>query len=178
MLRDPTKRHAIVVYESMFGNTEAVARAVGDGLATRFDVVDVVSVATAPTALDAFDVVVVGGPTHAFGLTRTNTRAAARDQGASGEADRGIREWLADVAAPTSPTVAVSFDTRIRKPLLLGSAARGIRRRLRRLGFDADAAISFTVTATPGPLDDGELDRARKFGATIALQEAARSPQP
>ncbi len=50
MERDPTRRRALVVYESMFGNTAAVARAIGDGLGTRFDAVEVVDVSAAARA--------------------------------------------------------------------------------------------------------------------------------
>ena len=119
----------------MFGNTAAVARAIGDGLRPRFDAVEVVDVTAAPLRLDAYDLVVVGGPTHAFGPSRPSSRRSARDQG-SGAADRGVREWLAEVAAPAAPApAAAAFDTRLRSRFPTGSAARGIGRRLRRLGF-------------------------------------------
>ena len=49
MERDPSRPRALVVYESMFGNTAAVARAIGDGLRPRFDAVDVVDVTAAPS---------------------------------------------------------------------------------------------------------------------------------
>ena len=65
---------ALVVYESMFGNTEAVARAVADGLAEMHDV-DLREVSQAPIAVIArVDLIVVGGPTHAFSLSRPATR--------------------------------------------------------------------------------------------------------
>src|SRR5687767_14509631 len=63
---------ALVVYESMFGNTSAVATAIATGLSTRMGV-DLVEVAAAPAALDAgVDLVVAGGPTHAFSMSRPN----------------------------------------------------------------------------------------------------------
>ena len=167
MERDPSRPRALVVYESMFGNTAAVARAIGDGLRPRFDAVDVVDVTAAPRVLDAYDLVVVGGPTHAFGPSRPGTRRSAREQGASA-ADRGVREWLAEVVAPVSPApAAASFDTRLRSRFPTGSAARGIRRRLRRLGCRVGAMASFTVTGTEGPLAPDELDTARRFGSSI-----------
>ena len=68
---------ALVVYESMFGNTEAVARAVADGLAEMHDV-DLREVSQAPTeVIGRVDLIVVGGPTHAFSLSRPATRASA-----------------------------------------------------------------------------------------------------
>ena len=59
---------ALVVYESMFGSTRAVAQAVADGI-TSIMPVEVVEVASAPDPSTlAVDVLVVGAPTHAFGL--------------------------------------------------------------------------------------------------------------
>jgi hypothetical protein len=68
---------AVVVYESMYGNTHLVADAIATGLATACQV-DVVPVERADRqVLDGADLVVVGGPTHAHGMTRASTREAA-----------------------------------------------------------------------------------------------------
>lgn len=87
---------ALVVYKSMFGNTQAVARAVADGIATHGSV-DVREVASAPDlgATDA-DLVVVGAPTHAFSLSRAGTRqdAATKSGRQVISEGRGVREWL------------------------------------------------------------------------------------
>ena len=73
---DPPLVHALVVYESMFGNTAAIARAIADGLAAKLDV-QIVEVSKAPTTLGEIDLVVAGGPTHVFGLSRPSTRRSA-----------------------------------------------------------------------------------------------------
>ena len=73
---DPPLVHALVVYESMFGNTAAIARAIADGLCSRLDV-EIVEVSKAPTRLGEIDLVVAGGPTHVFGLSRPSTRRSA-----------------------------------------------------------------------------------------------------
>ena len=167
MKREPLRERVMVVYESMFGNTEAIARSISDGIASQGATVIVHDVESAPDQVDHVDMLIVGGPTHAFGLSRPNTRQAARAQGAAGGADHGVREWLSRLERPSRPIAAACFDTRVRKPLLFGSAARGIRRRLRRLGFDVVKPVSFTVTDTPGPLAQGELERARDWGASL-----------
>lgn len=61
------------------------------------------------------------------------------------------------------------FDTRAHKPeLLVGSAAHGMARRLQKRGFRmATEPKSFFVTATPGPLEDGELERAAEWGKAL-----------
>ncbi len=167
---------AVVVVESMFGNTEAVARAVADGLSDLF-VVDVVRVADAPAIIpDDVQLLVVGGPTHAFGLTREGTRLAARDQGAkpSTGVEVGLREWLGGLQPHPTALAAATFDTRIKKPGVPGSAARGAMRRLRRLGLRAAARpTSFYVAGMSGPLLGGELARARGWGSNLATTAAA-----
>ena len=93
---------ALVVYESMFGNTEAVARAVAEGLsgAGQPVEVDLREVAQAPSPVTGpVDLIVVGGPTHAFSLSRPSTRADAVKQGAPTRAtEQGLREWLSRLA--------------------------------------------------------------------------------
>lgn len=167
---------AMVVFESMFGNTEAVARAIADGLSTGMHV-DVVPVAAAPVTLDDVTLLVVGGPTHVFGMSRTTTRADAVKQGAhpSGGSELGVREWLARLQ-PGASTVAVAFDTRVKKRGMPGSAARGVQKQLRRLGFPIAApARSFAVAGTPGPLLDGELQEARDWGKALAAEARANT---
>ena len=80
---------AVVVYESMYGNTHLVADAIGAGLSTVCDV-SVVPVAQAdPAVLAGADLVVIGGPTHAHGMSRPSTRKAAVE--AAGKPVGGLR---------------------------------------------------------------------------------------
>jgi hypothetical protein len=170
---------ALVVVESMFGNTRQVAEAVAEGLRESriVEVVEVVDVAAAPSAPSA-DVLVLGGPTHAFGMSRPATRADAVARGASvSERDRstGLREYLDALRHASQPSVVATFDTRIRKRGLPGSAARAARRRLVRAGSRAPLPPeSFFVADVAGPLLPGELDRARAWGARLAGAVAAR----
>lgn len=94
---------AVVVVETLFGNTRAVADAVAQGLAVRADVT-VVDVADASReALEGADLVVVGGPTHAHGMSWPRTREAGVEQASTKGAQverpegTGLREWFADV---------------------------------------------------------------------------------
>lgn len=118
---------AFIIVESMFGNTSAAATAAAGGLSTSF-ATEVVEVAQAPTGVtDDVQLLVLGGPTHAFGMTRASTRDDAARQGA--DTDRasgiGIREWLDAWERVSSTAVAATFDTRVRKRGVPGSAARG-----------------------------------------------------
>lgn len=170
-MTDEGARKALVVYESMFGNTEQVARAVADGLRSHLDV-DVVEVSEASMPLEeAVDLVVVGGPTHAFSMTRQNTREDARRQGATaGSPELGIREWIDHLKdGPHSERVA-TFDTRVTKVRHLpGSAAKSAAKSMRKHGYAATGKPqSFYVEDTPGPLVEGELERAKAWGEELA----------
>ena len=74
---------ALVVYESVFGDAKQIALAIAEGLATRLPV-DVVTARDAPAQVPAdVRMLVVGGPTHAFGMPREATReGAVKDYGA------------------------------------------------------------------------------------------------
>jgi len=167
----------LVVYESMFGNTREIAKAVAEGLADA-GTVDLVEVGAAPAVLpDDVDLLVVGAPTHAFGLSRPSTRKSAAGQAVGEVVSTGIglREWLEGLRPNDKTVVVTAFDTRVKVPLMPGSAARRALGRLRGLGFPALArSASFYVTGTPGPLREGELDRARQWGARLAAAHSAR----
>lgn len=168
----------LVVYESMFGNTRAVAEAIARGL-TSAAVADVelCEIGAAAKTLDPdLDLVVAGGPTHAHGMTT----ARSRQDAAHRAGDRllvsrggGLREWLATVACGTArPSMAI-FDTRIKGPgILWGSAARAADRLAREHGFHSFVTPeSFLVGGPSGPLFDrvldGELGRAERWGADL-----------
>jgi hypothetical protein len=172
---------ALVVYESMFGNTGLIAEAIADGLA-RHGVVEAAEVGTASLLLSAeVDLLVVGGPTHAFGMSRPGTRSSAKDQTEAPLVSPriGIREWLEGLARPRHRVSSAAFDTRIDKPRFPGSAAAGAAKRLRRLGFHQTMAPeSFFVVGGTGPLLAGEYERAHRWGelvgSTVAETETAR----
>lgn len=168
---------ALVIYESMFGNTRTVAEGIAEGCRSAGFATSLVEVSLAPTRIpDDVALVIVGGPTHAFGLTRPRTRQDAARQADGGlvSSGDGLREWLEGVGPPSAGVRAAAFDTRIDKPRVPGSAARGAERRLRRLGFGGLApAESFYVTGTKGPLLEGERARAGRWGEAIALKARA-----
>jgi hypothetical protein len=171
--------NALVVYESMYGNTRAIAEAVGVGLGDS----PVRSVQDATMSPDQRDLVVVGGPTHMHGLATALSRrlaaeAAKEDGHAALEpgatAELGLRGWLRDLAAADGIRAA-AFDTRLdRSPALTGAAARGIARRLRGRGYDVIATESFLVEDAEGPLADGELERARAWGEDLGRRLEGR----
>lgn len=168
---------ALVVYESMFGNTERVASAIATGLARHMQV-ETADVTQAPVADGAVDLIVVGGPTHAFSMTRTSTREEARRQGAKqGSETTGIREWLEQLHQGPHRERVATFDTRVERVRRLpGSAARKAAHVARRSGYaEATKPVSFYVVDTPGPLVDGELERAEAWGDELGAEAEART---
>jgi hypothetical protein len=171
---------ALVVYESMFGNTRTVALAIAEGIGTKI-AVDTVEVGLAPAVLPPdVSLVVVGGPTHAHGLStsRTRTDAANRTDGPLVSTGPGLREWLASVR-PSVGVVAAAFDTRIKGPTLFtGSAATSASRLLQKAGLGrVELPRSFALEGSTGPLRDriskDELDAARAWGVSLAAEVAA-----
>lgn len=163
---------ALVMYESMFGNSEKVARAVADGIGGAADVLvrDVTTGAAGDVPGDV-DLLVVGGPTHAFSMSRPGTREDAIRQGAGqGLAGRGLREWLDGLPTDLQALPCATFDTRVsRVRRLPGSAARSAARVLRRHSARMVAApASYFVNDVSGPLDVDEIDRARAWGRQLA----------
>jgi flavodoxin len=155
---------AVVVFDTQFGNTEQVARAIAQGLAG-YGSVDLLVASEAMGRPEVPpDLLLIGGPTQRHGMSpalRAYVEALPRD---------GLR----------NARVAL-FDTRYRMaPLLAGSAAKDAAGRLRRSGCRLIAAPeSFFIERDRPPdgakrhhgseqLEPGELERARAWGGRLA----------
>jgi hypothetical protein len=164
---------AVVVYESHWGNTAAVARAIAEGLGPETRALNT-DEAVGPEVAGA-DLFVVGAPVIAFGLSREGTR----------------KQIAGDTKAPTPPDVshpllgawldalrdghgwAAAFETRIWwSPR---GATGTIESKLKRAGYRRVAKSErFIVAGAYGPMRDGELERARRWGAALAEEVAAK----
>lgn len=167
---------ALVAYESMYGNTAAIGEAIAASLRARGIDVDAGPISRVDPAQAAnADLVVVGGPTHAHGMTRASSRKqAVEDESntfAEPTAEPGLREWT-DALPPGAGRLAAAFDTRIDKPVILtGSAAKGIARRLGRRGYRLVVGPECFLVTMRNHLVDGEIDHAATWA--VALAEAA-----
>ena len=168
---------AVVVYESVWGNTAAVARAIAEGMGP-----DAHAFATdeaTPDVLGSAELIVAGSPVFGFQLPTDAMRAnVARD-----EADAptppdlshpSLRSWLESLPLGSTPFAA--FETRIWwSP---GGATGSIEDRLRDAGYRRiGKAQKFIVRGKYGPLRDGELDRARRWGRDLAMAVWAEQPE-
>jgi len=155
--------NSLVVFESQFGNTEQVAQAIASGLRERGHA-RVVMVDEAPTVLpDDLDLLVVGGPTHAFSMSRPDSRSAARQDGAEAT-ETGLREWLKMLPSPLPVPRVATFSTRQGHSFVTGSAARSAAKAIRSHETVAAEVEDFFVVGKHGPLEDGELARATEWG--------------
>ena len=166
---------ALVVYESMYGNTHLIANAIAEGLRMHAETV-VVPVGEADSSLvETSDLIVVGGPTHAHGMSRDSTRqgavAAAAKPGSElaldpDAAGSGLREWFASVDRFAKP--AAAFDTRVDLAVALtGRASKGIARKLRRHGATLIAKPESFLVTKDSHLEPNEEARARDWGAGL-----------
>lgn len=143
---------ALVVYDSLHGNTEGIARAVAEAMGEGTRALRAREAAA--DAVAAADLVVLGAPTH------------------GGRPSPAMQEFLARVpeSAWAGKRVAV-FDTRLpaKWVRIFGFAAPKMARRLQRLGaILAAPSEGFFVKATAGPLLAGEEQRAAAWARNLA----------
>jgi hypothetical protein len=165
---------AIVVYESLWGNTAEVARAVAEGLGQGARALRVDQVTTAD--VEGAGLVVAGAPVFGFKLStqrmRDGMRAGLGDAPAPDLSCPLLRDWIAGL--PQGGSRVAAFDTQARGPF--GKGAPEILSLLEAKGHSAIAAPEgFYVKGKFGPLRDGEIDRARAWGATLARALEART---
>jgi hypothetical protein len=162
---DAEHMKALIVHESMYGNTHAVADAVAEGLAEGLGAqaeIDPCPVHAMPTVPADLDLLIVGGPTHLHGLS-----TAPEPRHGGGRCQGGRRQgraWRDRGARPAR--VAARPRRAARGPRGGVRHARRCARGAHRLGFDVVDRNSFLVADAEGPLEDGE--RARAWGEALA----------
>ena len=153
---------ALLIYDSFFGNTEKIARAIGEVLSQQMDV-EVQKVGDVqPGQLNGLDLLIVGTPTRAF------------------RPSPDVNRFLKSLPADSLKGVrAAAFDTRIcEKDIksralrflvrLFGYAAKPIAQMLIKKGADMVVGPEgFCVEETEGPLKEGELERAAAWAKQI-----------
>ena len=141
----------LVVYDSLYGNTEKIAKAVGEGITGE---VKVVRVGDAdPSETKTVDLLIVGSPTH------------------GGRASPATREFLDKVQAAALEGIKVAaFDTRLtnRWARIFGFAGGRIAKSLKKKGGTLiGSPEAFYVEGSEGPLKEGELERAAAWAKEI-----------
>ncbi|GAA2744061.1 MULTISPECIES: flavodoxin family protein [Kitasatospora] len=174
---------ALIVYESMYGNTREIAEAIAEGVHEAQPDASVRCLPVAQADLDltrTADLLVVGGPTHMHGMSSGLSRrmAVKAEAGKDGHREQaheaattaegpGLRTWFRSLPDTEPGTHAAAFDTRadIKHS---GGAADGIARRLTQHHYDLTTEPEgFIVEESDGPLRAGELERAKSWGAQL-----------
>ena len=159
---------AVVVYESLWGNTARIAAAIADGIGPRARALS--TAAATAAAIAGADLIVAGAPVLGFKLPTEKMRESIRANPGKAPAPPDLshpamRTWLD--ALPAGQGRSAAFDTQVRGPF--GSAAPAIAEALEKAGYVALAKpTGFVVAGRFGPLRDGEVERARECGAALA----------
>lgn len=154
--------NTLVVYDSQYGNTERIARAIADTALADGQVHIVRVDPDESVEIGDSDLLIVGCPTQGWRPTPA------------------ILTFLATLSAERLRGISVAcFDTRFPKPRwLTGSAARVLARKFQAMGASLLVPPeSFFVSGSGGPLMSGELDRAaiwtRKALAAVDVSRLA-----
>jgi len=143
---------ALVVYDSTWGNTEKIARAIADGFGSGTNAIHIKTVGA--EELDKVELLVIGSPVI------------------SGRSSQSIQDYLEGMTKETAAGLKVaSFDTRLSSPFarMFGNAATRMVRQFVSLGSQVVAKPEgFIVSGQKGPLADGEIDRATQWGRDLS----------
>ena len=137
---------ALIVYDSVYGNTEKIARAIAAALTPSGEVKVLRPGELNPSELQAVDLLIVGSPTQ------------------GGRPTKAIQDFLSKVSEPAVKGINVAaFDTRFSTKLvgIFGYAAGKIADSLKKRGGTLILSPEpFFVKSRQGPLKEGELERA------------------
>jgi flavodoxin I len=141
----------LVIYDTMYGNTEKVAKAIGESITGDVKVLRAGEVKT--SALNDIDLLIIGSPTQ------------------GGAATKPVQSFLDEIAGILKKDAkAAVFDTRMSTKLVgvFGYAAGKIADTLKSKGIGLVLPPeAFIINGSKGPLKEGELERAANWGKKI-----------
>jgi len=144
---------ALIVYDSVYGNTEKIARAIAEAITPSGEVKVLRAAEANASELASPDLLIVGSPTH------------------GGRPTPAIQNLLNRIAQPSLKGMKLAaFDTRSQGELarVFGNAAGHIADDLTKRGATLVATpAGFLVTGTKGPLKEGEPERAQRWARGI-----------
>ncbi|MCJ7623241.1 MAG: flavodoxin family protein [Anaerolineaceae bacterium] len=158
---------AMVVYDSFFGNTEKIAKAIGAALGSPEDVDLLRAGDVKPEQLAGLDYLIVGSPTRKFSASPA-TNVLLKSIPKNGL--KGVKVAAFDTRFPMSEiekTPILLFFVKI-----FGYAAEPVSKRLTKKG--AELALppqGFFVDGVEGPLTEGELERAGDWAQRITAAQ-------
>lgn len=143
---------ALVVYYSVYGNTEKIARALATGVESAGIDVEVTSIdRVAFDKLTQYDLFAVGAPTHTMRIAKPMAEFLDKMKNVNSKGKKGF-----------------AFDTKLKFPLA-GSAGKGIEKRLKKMGITiVKPHVSVIVQDAKGPLEEGAEEKFKQIGAELA----------
>ncbi len=157
---------AMVIYDSAYGNTEKVARAIGQALGPAEEARVVRASEARPEQVAGLDLLIVGSPTQKFSPLGTVT---AFLKGIPKDGLQGVKVAAFDTRFPQSKIDEIKILAFFVS--IFGYAAEPIAKRLEKKGGDlAIPPEPFYVGDTEGPLLDGELERAADWARQVAAR--------
>ena len=145
-------RKAIVIYDTQFGNTEKIAKALASGIKEQGVQADCVKVDDVDiNKLEEYDLLAIGGPTIAFGASEPIKEFLGKLEGIGLRGKKGF-----------------AFDTKVRF-IFSGSAAKAVEGKLKGLGMDIiRPRSSAIVQGKEGPLEEGSEEMFKQIGREIS----------
>ena len=153
---------ALVIYDSVYGNTEQIAQAVGNALGSQEDVTVLRVGDVKPEHLTGLNLLIVGSPTRAFSPTPATKKLLGSIP------THGLRD--VKVAAFDTRIAVDEIESRILPAMVrvFGYAANPIAERLKKRGGQlVMPPEGFIVEGTEGPLREGELERASDWAREL-----------
>ena len=154
----------LVIYDSVFGNTEQIALAISNSLGSKENVETFRVSDIKPEKLIGLDLLIVGSPTRAFKPTKAITNFLKK---IPSKGLKGVK-----VAAFDTRISTTDVNSRLLNLLMkvFGYAAKPIADKLEKKGGNLIIPPEgFFVKGSEGPLKDGELERAADW-AKLAIK--------
>ena len=155
---------AMVIFDSVFGNTAKIAEAIGQGLGSPEEVQVVRVNDVKPEQLIGLTLLIVGSPTRQFNPTGATTNLI---KGIPKDGLKGVKVAAFDTRITESEVERVRILAFFVK--IFGYAAKPMADRLEKKGGELTVPPEgFYVGGTEGPLLEGELERAADWARQIA----------
>jgi flavodoxin len=152
----------LIVYDSVFGNTEKIAQAIGNSLSSKENVETLRVSDVKPEQLIGLELLIVGSPTRVFKPTKAIMYFLNR---IPLNGLKGVKVAAFDTRISTANVSSRLLNILVK---LFGYAAKPIAYKLEKKGGSLIIPPEgFFVKDSEGPLKDGELERAADWAKLI-----------
>ncbi len=155
---------ALIIYDSMFGNTERVAQAMATALTSKSEVVARRVGDVQPAEFTGLDLLVVGSPTQGFQPTPAIKKLL---DGLPAQELQGVKVAAFDTRIAIEEVGSLFLTVMVN---FFGYAAKPIAKRLqKKAGALIATPEGFIVKGKEGPLKEGELERAAQWARQLMV---------